>query len=471
MNYKILIADDKQYVLRSFEDALCNHLDIKPEFSRTTTDVLNKVQAEPQGYAVIVLDFHYEGEVINGADLAKQLLEINPKLLILIMTGDDSAEAPIASLRAGVKDFLQKGRDLSKTIEVIRSYCKMFDETRRIVSTPTNNKIKFLKNEKLIKQIGMVGWSDELANVATQILQLGQSNSSSTVLVRGESGTGKELVAKAIHNTSERRSKKFTAINTASIPVNLLESELFGHEKGAFTGAVSKKIGKFQIAQGGTIFLDEIGDMPTELQVKLLRVLQEGTIEPVGSNSSIDVDVRIIAATHKNLEELVNKGQFREDLFYRLNVIPIHLSPLRERPDDIEPLVIHFQETHECRDKKILYKTLRYLKNYYWKGNVRELENTIDRLLTMTPAKEISPDHLDARFFQSSQNGAEVFDCNYPAYKKILDEMLEEKEKEYILYKIRGAKSLRAAAKRISIPNTSLQNKLNSWGYSVSEVL
>ena len=471
MNYKILIADDKPIVLRSFEDALANHLDITADFSKTTADVINKVEADPYGYAVILLDYHFEGEVLTGADLAKQLLDINPKLLILIMTGDDSADAPIASLRAGVKDFLQKGNDLSTTIEVIRNYCKMFDETRRVITQQSSNRTRFLKNEKLISQIGMVGWSDDMANVANQVLQLSQSNSDSTVLVNGESGTGKELVAKAVHNLSNRESKKFIAINCGAIPANLLESELFGHEKGSFTGATTKKIGKFQIANGGTIFLDEIGDMPLELQVKLLRVLQEGTIEPVGSTSPIKVNVRVLAATHVNLEEAISEGRFREDLFYRLNVIPIYLSPLRKRPDDIEPLVLHFQEKHKGGDKKILYKTLRYLKNYSWKGNIRELENTIDRLLTMVTDNEITPEHLDAKFFTTTQGAFEEFDCDYPTFKKMLDEMAEEKEKEYILFKLRGEKSLRSAAERISIPNTSLQRRLNSWGYSVSEVL
>lgn len=471
MNYKILIADDKPIVLRSFEDALANHLDITADFSKTTADVINKVEADPYGYAVILLDYHFEGEVLTGADLAKQLLDINPKLLILIMTGDDSADAPIASLRAGVKDFLQKGNDLSSTIEVIRNYCKMFDETRRVITQQSSNRTRFLKNEKLISQIDMVGWSDDMANVANQVLQLSQSNSDSTVLINGESGTGKELVAKAVHNLSNRESKKFIAINCGAIPANLLESELFGHEKGSFTGAATKKIGKFQIANGGTIFLDEIGDMPLELQVKLLRVLQEGTIEPVGSTSPIKVNVRVLAATHVNLEEAISEGRFREDLFYRLNVIPIYLSPLRKRPDDIEPLVLHFQEKHKGGDKKILYKTLRFLKNYSWKGNVRELENTIDRLLTMVTDNEITPEHLDAKFFTTTQGAFEEFDCDYPTFKKMLDEMAEEKEKEYILFKLRGEKSLRSAAERISIPNTSLQRRLNSWGYSVSEVL
>lgn len=471
MNYKILIADDKPIVLRSFEDALANHLDITADFSKTTADVINKVEADPYGYAVILLDYHFEGEVLTGADLAKQLLDINPKLLILIMTGDDSADAPIASLRAGVKDFLQKGNDLSNTIEVIRNYCKMFDETRRVITQQSSNRTRFLKNEKLISQIGMVGWSDDMANVANQVIQLSQSNSDSTVLINGESGTGKELVAKAVHNLSNRESKKFIAINCGAIPANLLESELFGHEKGSFTGATTKKIGKFQIANGGTIFLDEIGDMPLELQVKLLRVLQEGTIEPVGSTSPIKVNVRVLAATHVNLEEAISEGRFREDLFYRLNVIPIYLSPLRKRPDDIEPLLLHFQDKHKGGDKKILYKTLRYLKHYSWKGNVRELENTIDRLLTMVTDNEITPEHLDAKFFTTTQGAFEEFDCDYPTFKKMLDEMAEEKEKEYILFKLRGEKSLRSAAERISIPNTSLQRRLNSWGYSVSEVL
>ncbi len=387
------------------------------------------------------------------------------------MTGDDTTEAPIASLRAGVKDFIQKGENLDETVKVIRSYCKKFDETRRMVTATTNLKMQNYKNEKLIKQIGMIGWSDDLANVASQILQLSQSGSDNTVLIRGESGTGKELVAKAIHDLSSRSQNKFIAINSGGILANLLESELFGHEKGSFTGATTKKIGKFQIANGGTIFLDEIGDMSVELQVKLLRVIQEGVIEPVGSTTPVKVNVRIVAATHVNLEESIKEGRFREDLFYRLNVIPLILSPLRSRPDDIEPLVLHFQNKYKGEKKKILYKTLKFLKTYSWKGNVRELENTMNRLFSMVPDEEITPDHLDAKFFNNTPENVDDYSCDYLAYRNLLDEIRDEKERDYLLYKIRGAKSLRAAAKSISIPKSSLQDKIKSWGFTAQEVL
>ncbi len=471
MNYKILVADDNPLVLNSFKDSLESHLDIEADLVSSGAEVIKKVKEDPFGYAVIVLDFHFENETENGAGIAKIILEINPKLLVLIMTGDESAEAPIASLRAGVKDFIQKGEDLAETLEKIRSYCKKFDETRRVLTGHPNSKMKYLANEKLIKQIGMIGWSDDLAKIAGQVLQLSQAKSDSTVLIRGESGTGKELVAKAIHNLSSRSQNKFVAINCGAIPANLLESELFGHEKGSFTGANTKKIGKFQIAHGGTIFLDEIGDMPPELQVKLLRVLQEGTIEPVGALAPIKVNVRIVAATHVNLEDAIKEGRFREDLFYRLNVIPIFLSPLRARPDDIEPLIVYFQEKHRGERKKILYKTLHFLKSYSWKGNVRELENTINRLLTMVVEDEITPDHLDAKFFQNANQDVSNLDCDYPTYKNVLEKMIEAKERDYILFKVRGAKSLRAAAKLIDIPKSSLQDKLNNWGFSVQEVL
>ena len=471
MNYKVLIADDKKYVLNSFRETLVNHVDIEPVFTEKGSEAIDLIRKDPYGFAVVVLDFHFEGELLNGADIAKEMLAVNPKLLILICTGDDSSEAPIASLRAGVKDFIQKGEDLEETVQKIRSYCKKFDETRRIVAAPTNNRAKYLQNEKYIKKIGMIGWSDDLANVAKQIIQIGESNSDNTVLIRGESGTGKELLARAVHNLSPRNNRQFITINCGAIPSNLLESELFGHEKGAFTGADSKKIGKFQIANGGTVFLDEIGDMPLELQVKLLRVLQEGTIEPIGSNQSINVNLRIIAATHVNLEEAIKQGKFREDLYYRLNVIPVNITPLRSRPEDIEPLVIHFQDKHKGKPKKILYKTLRYLKFYNWKGNVRELENTINRLLTMTPDEEITPDHLDAKFFNDEGHEIGNFNCDYPSYRKSLEQFLEQKEKEYLLHKLRGSKSLRSTAKTISIPKSSLQDKLTAWGYTISEVL
>ncbi len=395
MNYKVLIADDERHILLGFEDELDPYSEIEADYASNTSEVYKYVKRDPYGYAVIVLDYHYNDDPVTGPEIAKTLLKINPNLLIIIMTGDESQDATITSFRAGVKDFIPKNGNLADIIDVIRNYCKMYDETRRVVQAKDNINEQFLKNQKLLEQIGMVGWSNKSAVVAEKVLQLSRSKSNSPVLIRGESGTGKELVAKALHELSDRGKNSFIPINCTTIPENLLESELFGHEKGSFTGATMNKTGKFLLAHKGTLFLDEIGDMPPELQAKLLRVLQEGVIEPIGSIKPIKVDVKIIAATHVNLEEAVKEKKFREDLYYRLNVIPISLPPLRERRDDIEPLVLHFLEKHNGQDKKVLHKTLQYLKNYHWKGNVRELESTIRHLIAMVPESSLKPEHLD----------------------------------------------------------------------------
>lgn len=464
MNYRILIADDNQRVLDNFDEKLKSHLDIEPVFTKEATDVIKLVQEDPFEYAVILIDYHFENQSLNGAQVAEEILKINPKLIVLVCTGDMGREAPISCLKAGVSDFIQKDEPIDQVIEKIRLNCKKFDELARVVTNKSNKNRQFIENSSLINKIGMIGWSDSMADIAKQILSLSENGGdSSTVLIRGESGTGKELLAKAIHNSSSRKHKPFVALNCAAIPEGLLESELFGHEKGAFTGADRKKLGKFQAATGGTIFLDEIGEMQKDLQAKLLRVLQEKTIEPVGSNKAIPVDVRVVAATHAELEEKIESGLFRQDLFYRLNQIPIFVPALRDRPEDVHPLVTHFIEKHPMgKKKRLMFKTLQYLVAYDWDGNVRELENTINRLLVMTPGEEIRPENLDAKVFNATKKSART----YSQFKDFLKKEMEEKEREFLVSNIRRFPSIRAAAEALAIPNTSLQRKLNEWGYT-----
>ena len=284
MSYKILIADDQKSVLENFKVKLSNHLDIDPKFVAQARDVIRAIQKDPYEYAVVILDYHFEGQNLNGAQVAEQILKINPKLIILICTGDMGRDAPISCLKAGVTDFIQKDEPLDQIIEKIRIQFKKFNELSRVVTQNYNRGKSQIENSSWISKIGMIGYSQSMAAIAQQVLSLSQNGGdSSTVLIRGESGTGKELIAKAIHANSSRNGQKFVCLNCAAIPHNLLESELFGHERGAFTGANQKRIGKFQLASGGTIFLDEIGEMSRELQAKLLRVLQEKTIDPVGS--------------------------------------------------------------------------------------------------------------------------------------------------------------------------------------------
>lgn len=470
MTYKIIVADDKDYVLENFRTKLSSHLDIEPTFTNDPKEVLRLVRRDPYDYATVVVDFHFEGHNMTGDKLAEELLKINPKLIVIVCTGDMRRETPISCLRAGVKDFISKGEPLEEGIEKIRRSFQMFDEVSRVVTKKMPLSEKHIQNSGWISKIGMVGWSDSLAEVAKRILTLKDNGGdTTTVLIRGESGTGKELLARAIHDSSGRAKGEFVSINCAAIPENLLESTLFGHEKGSFTGADKRKVGKFLAATGGTIFLDEIGEMKPELQAKLLRVLQEKTIEPVGLNKPIPIDVRVVAATHVDLEARIETKEFREDLYYRLNQIPINVAPLRERTEDIMPLVMHFKDKHGAgSEKKLMYKTLEYLKNYEWRGNVRELENTVKRLLIFTKGDEIKPEHLEAKIFNTSKF---LSASTYPELKVVLDQMIEEKEKDFLINKIRNYESVRQAAKALAIPNTTLQRKLSEWGYANGEGL
>jgi two-component system NtrC family response regulator len=275
----------------------------------------------------------------------------------------------------------------------------------------------------------------------------------------GETGTGKEVIARTIHRHSIRRNGPFIAVNCGAIPDNLIEGELFGHERGAFTGANNKRTGKFEAANHGTIFLDEIGEATLDTQVRLLRVIQDRVIVPVGSNKETKVDLRIIAATNRNLEEEIKNKKFREDLFYRLNVISMHIPPLRDRREDIAPLVIHFCEQFNNKNKKrktFLMRTVRLMENYPWPGNVRELQNCVTKMLTDSSADTITPDRLEAKFFNSE-----------PLSTLTLPDLISRQErerKEFITQSLSASKSMRDAAKKMGISKSTLHNMLKKFG-------
>ena len=479
MEYKIIISDDQAHVLGNFKDKLESHLDLNPTLVQSGSEVIRLIQKSPYDYAVVVLDFHFEEENINGADIAKALFRINPDLIVIVCTGDSTAETPITCLKAGVRDYVRKGEGVDSIIATIRKYCQKYDETYRSLHPSYYRGETTDSKERLVQSMGMIGRSQALFEVAQMIQRMSDNNSDSTVLVCGESGTGKELVARAIHAHSNRKNGRFVAINSGSIPSDLLESELFGHERGAFTGAHSKKIGRLQFADGGTVFLDEIGDMPMNLQVKLLRFLQQGTIEPLGSNKSIKLDIRIIAATHIDLEQAVKEGRFREDLYYRLNVVPICVPPLRQRTEDIELLAMHFLSKNPVgKNKRIRYKVIQYFENYHWRGNIRELENTIEYICSMgIDGDEIDVSHLSAKFFDKEDNDIEDFDIDYVTFNKRLEvehnklkSLINNKERQYFLRKIRQFKSVRSAAREMGIAKSTLHDKLKSWGLKTSEI-
>lgn len=344
---------------------------------------------------VIISDIRMAG--IDGLKLLDAISERRPGLPVIIMTAYSDLDSAVAAYQGGAFEYLPKPFDVDEALELVR----------RAVA---HNRTERMRNqaEGPYPAQEIIGSAPATQEVFRAIGRLSRSNV--TVLITGESGTGKELVARALHRHSPRAGKSFVALNTAAIPRELLESELFGHERGAFTGAQSQRRGRFEQADGGTLVLDEIGDMPAELQTRLLRVLAEGEFYRVGGHLPIRVDVRIIAATHQNLEQRVREGRFREDLFHRLNVIRIHVPPLRERRDDIPILARHFLNS-AARELNIEPKTLRpeaeaYLTGLDWAGNVRQLENTCRWLTVMASGKEIHLDDLPVELRESATGPA-----------------------------------------------------------------
>ncbi|MBM3881831.1 MAG: sigma-54-dependent Fis family transcriptional regulator [Verrucomicrobia bacterium] len=371
---KLLLIDDEadmQYSFRRIFDS--------PDIQLTTASsgeeglrLLPKLKPD-----LVIMDIRM-GEM-SGLETLRRIRQADAKLPVIMMTAYGTTQTAIEAMKLGAYDYLLKPFEVPKLKEVIFSALKAARDMRRVVSYEP-----LLESEDY--ELGIVGRSEPMQSVFKLIGQLAASDA--TALITGESGTGKELVARAIYHHSRRSRQPFLAINCAAIPEQLLESELFGHEKGAFTGATAQRIGKFEQCQGGTIFLDEIGDMSPPTQTKILRVLQAGTFERVGGNETVKVDVRIVAATNQPLEEAVSQRRFREDLFYRLNVVRLHLPALRERREDIRLLVNYFlkkiaQTQQQPRPKSISAEALAALEAHPWPGNVRELENVIHRATVM----------------------------------------------------------------------------------------
>ena len=335
----------------------------------------------------VVSDLRMPG--MTGLELFEKLAASDPGLVFFVVTAFGTLDTAVAAMRAGVHDFITKPVDMDEMLVRL-------GKALWVRALQAENRQLKRAVEALAGSHDIVGSSPGMQRVLATIDQVARSHA--TVLVQGESGTGKELVARAIHRHSPRASGPYVRVNCAAVPDNLLEDELFGHAKGAFTGAVADRKGKFTVADGGTIFLDEVGDMPLHLQPKLLRVLQEREIEPVGTNRVTSVDVRVIAATHQDLRQMVAEGRFREDLFYRLNVIPMTLPPLRERGSDIEVLAQHFlARFREENNRKIAGFTgdaLQRLRSYAWPGNVRELENCVERAVVLSYGEQIDAGDL-----------------------------------------------------------------------------
>jgi two-component system nitrogen regulation response regulator GlnG len=381
---KLLLIDDEADVQYSFRRIF----DL-PEIELTTASsgeeglkLIPKLKPD-----LVLMDIRMGG--MSGLETLRRLRQMDSRLLVILMTAYGTTQTAIEAMKLGAYDYLLKPFDVPKLKEIVLNALKAARDMRQVVSYQP-----LLESEDY--ELGIVGRSEAMQQVFKLIGQLAVSDA--TALITGESGTGKELVARAIYHHSHRHEQPFLAVNCAAIPEQLLESELFGHERGSFTGATLQRIGKFEQCNRGTIFLDEIGDMTPATQTKILRVLQSGTFERVGGNQPIEADVRIIAATNKPLEQAVAARQFREDLFYRLNVVRIHIPPLRERREDI-PLLVNYFLKKLARDqaqppKSVAANVIRILEKYHWPGNVRELENAIRRAQVMAKGEAILPADL-----------------------------------------------------------------------------
>jgi two-component system nitrogen regulation response regulator GlnG len=383
---KLLLIDDETDVQYSFQRIFDS-----PDIELTTASsgeeglkLIPKVKPD-----LVLMDIRMGG--INGLETLRRIRQLDSKLLVILMTAYGTTQTAIEAMKLGAYDYLLKPFDVVKLKDIVNNALKAAHDMRQVVSYQP-----LLESEDY--ESGIVGRSEAMQQVFKMIGQV--AGTDATALITGESGTGKELVARAIYHHSNRNTQPFLAVNCAAIPEQLLESELFGHERGAFTGATLQRIGKFEQCNGGTIFLDEIGDMTPATQTKILRVLQSGTFERVGGNTPLKVDVRIIAATNKPLEEAVAAREFREDLFYRLNVVRIHIPPLRDRREDVRLLVNYFLKKfardQETAPKSISGGVIKALEQYHWPGNVRELENIVRRALVVAKGDAILLSDLPA---------------------------------------------------------------------------
>jgi two-component system nitrogen regulation response regulator GlnG len=392
MGATILVADDDRAIRMVLSQALARlgH-DVRMTGNAAT---LWRWVADGEGDLVIT-DVIMPDE--NGLDLIPRIKKVRPELRIIVMSAQNTLLTAVKATERGAFEYLPKPFDLRELVNVVE---------RALTAPPT---VDGRDSEEPDEQLPLIGRSPAMQEVYRAIARL--MGTDLTVMITGESGTGKELVARALHDYGKRRSGPFVAINMAAIPRDLIESELFGHERGAFTGATTRGIGKFEQAKGGTLFLDEIGDMPFEAQTRLLRVLQEGEYMAVGGRTPIRADIRIIAATHRDLSQLIRQGVFREDLFYRLNVAPIRLPPLRERSSDIPALVRNFSglAAKEGLSQKTLDDAaMERLKRYRWPGNVRELENLVRRLSALYPQEIIGAETVEAELAETAPPPASV---------------------------------------------------------------
>jgi len=448
----ILIIDDEAGIRSSLAGILSDE-GFRTITAETGAQGIEKLRDEFPD--LILLDIWMPG--MDGLETLTQIREEFPDQMVIMMSGHGTIDTAVKATRLGAFDFIEKPLSLEKVLHSIQQAMKvrqLVEENRSLKAT-------------IAKEYEMVGNSAPIRDLKNQIRIAAPT--SGWVLITGENGTGKELVARAIHLQSQRKSRPFIEVNCAAIPEELIESELFGHEKGAFTGATTQRKGKFDLAHEGTLFLDEIGDMSLKTQAKVLRILQEKKFERVGGQRTIEVDVRVIAATNKNLDEEIRKGAFREDLYYRLNVLPFHVPPLRERQSDIGLLANHFLQyfcQKEGRPAKTLSpEALLALKGYSWPGNVREFKNLIERMVIMTVPELITPVQLPSSLASNrrSDDGGQVPDLDMDLLTGNFKEAREQFERRYLMAKLRENDwNVSKTAEIIDVERSNLHRKIKS---------
>jgi len=452
----ILIVDDEKSIRESLTGILQDE-GFSPVSVNNGESALEKIREDKPD--LILLDIWMPG--MDGLETLTKIREIYPDQLVVMMSGHGTIETAVKATKLGAYDFIEKPLSLEKVLLCIQNAVKI----DQLVAE--NRALK----AQISKEHEMIGNSVLIQELKKQIKIVAPT--SGWVLITGENGTGKELVARAIHHDSRRQGKPFVEVNCAAIPEELIESELFGHEKGAFTGATTQRRGKFDLAHHGTLFLDEIGDMSLKTQAKVLRILQEHKFERVGGQKTIEVDVRVIAATNKDLEKEIASGHFREDLYYRLNVIPFEVPPLRARKEDIPRLATHFLAYFcgkESRETKVLDDdAMLAMKGYSWPGNVRELKNLIERLVIMSPGKTITRSQLPQSIFDrhsqpaTTQGSESLFSETFRTAK-------EEFEKEFLVQKLtENDWNISRTAEAIEIERSNLHRKIKAYGIELKK--
>lgn len=461
MSIKILIIDDDEKVRKDLEKSLVL-VGYQVDCAANGEDGL--LLSRHKDYSIIVLDMVLPG--IQGHEVLKKIKRDFDSIEVIAISQYGVIDTAVKALKEGAFDFISKPLDMKHFVDVVKACLAKQDikEDDALLSTASPNVKKSLSDKFSFGNI--IGKNYQMQEIYKIIESLKAIDS--TVLVMGETGTGKGMLAHAIHSNSVRAKCPFITVDCGSIPETLLESELFGHEKGAFTGALKLRIGKFEQAHKGTVFLDEIGDITPNMQQRLLRVLQDRQLERVGGEKSITVDVRVIAATNKDLRKLVEEGIFREDLYYRLNIIPINLPPLRNRLDDLPHLLSHFLQKYRDKLKKdvrvISQDAINAMLKYHWPGNIRELENLIERAIIMTQGREIKIIDIPGERRDKDIYSFGKIDVSFPL-KKVKERVIDQLERKYLSQLLRNKQgNISAVARSAQIDNKTLYEKMKRYG-------